>query len=89
VTAWQSQLHICQSISYVTVPADLSPDLERWLRPLLDAPRPFLRAWAVDAMCRVYGASRKVTALLKKMETDDAASVRARVRNLSREFGKG
>ncbi len=88
VTAWQAQLHICQSIKHITVPQELALELERWLSALLDAPRPFLRAWALDAVCQLRGASPKTKALLAQMETDDAASVRARVRNLKRAFTK-
>lgn len=88
VTAWQAQLHICQSIRYFTVPQELESNLEHWLEPLLNAKRPLLRAWSVDAMCRVRGAySPKTKALLDRMEADDAGSVRARIRNLKREFG--
>jgi len=87
ITAWQAQLHICQSISHIAVPEEAVPAVEVWLETLLSAPRPFLRAWAIDALCHVRGASGKTDALLKRMENDKAASVRARVRNLKRVFG--
>lgn len=89
VTAWQAQLHICQSVGHISVPEALVPDLESWLLQLLDAPRPFLRAWTVDAVCRLWGGSSKTDAVLAQMQSDQAASVRARVRNLKREFGAG
>lgn len=87
VTAWQAQLHICQSIGKIDVPHGLVLDLSQWLETLLVAPRPFLRAWALDALCQLQGSSPETNALLAQMETDDAASVRARVRNLRRKFG--
>ena len=89
VTAWQAQLHICQSIGRVAVPEEAAPALEQWLTALLNAPRPFVRAWALDALCRLRGASVETDALLEHMEKDKAASVRARVRNLKRTVGGG
>lgn len=90
VTTWQAQLHICQSIQYLAVPQESAPDLEQWLEALLEAKRPLLRAWSVDALCRVRGSSSpKTKTLLEQMETDDAGSVRARIRNLKREFDAG
>lgn len=89
IGAWQAQLHVCQSIVHMTVHTELAPVMESWLTSLLDTPRPFLRAWASDALCRLRGASPQTAALLERMELDDAASVRARVRNLKREFGAG
>ncbi len=89
ITAWQAQLHVCQCMRFIPVPDDLAPRLEAWFSALTDAERPFLRAWAVDALCRLNGASDKTDALLNRMEADDAASVRARVRNLKREFDTG
>ena len=89
VTAWQAQLHICQSLRHVAVPEEAVSVLEEWLTALLNAPRPFLRAWAVDGLCRLRGASVETDALLEKMGEDKAASVRARVRNLKRSFGGG
>lgn len=89
VTAWQAQLHICQSLRYIPVQQDQTGELETWLNGMLDAPRPFLRAWAVDALCKVHGPSAQTMALLLQMETDKAASVRARVRNLKKDLGIG
>ena len=86
VTAWQAQLHICQCIAHISVPPKATPGLETWLRALLDAQRPFVRAWALDALCRLLGASSKTRFLLNQMESDKAASVRARVRNLRATF---
>ena len=87
VTAWQAQLHVCQSIRHVAVPREAEPILEQWVTTLLDAPRPLLRAWALDALCQQRGATSETKSLLKRMEADKAASVRARVRNLMAEFG--
>lgn len=87
VKAWQAQLHICQLIRYLKVPEKSEQSFETWLETMLDARRPFLRAWSVDAYCRLCGGnSQKTMSLLDRMKEDEAASVRARVRNLKREF---
>lgn len=80
--AWQAKLHICQGVSHLNVPKTARETLRSWLTPLLDAERPFLRAWALDALCHLPGT--RVDALLRRMAEDKSASVRARVRILQR-----
>ena len=87
VTAWQAQLHVCQFAGLLEVPEALKAPFSAWLHDRLDAERPFLRAWALDALCHLLGPSAETDALLRRMETDKAASVRARLRNLKRQFG--
>lgn len=82
VSAWQAQLHLCQSLARIDVPAPRRDPLRAWLMPLLEAERPFLRAWALDALCRLPGEAKARDRLLDRMGKDPAASVRARVRNL-------
>jgi hypothetical protein len=83
---WQAQLHICQSAAYLTFSADGAATMDRWLTPLLHHHRPFLRAWSVDALCRIaaqhpeYGHAARDAA--RAAAKDSAASVRARVRQL-------
>ncbi|SLN76565.1 hypothetical protein RUM8411_04432 [Ruegeria meonggei] len=88
VTAWQAQLHICQSLVHMSVPQEVEPILKQWLNPLLDAPRPFVRAWATDALCRLCDKHSDRWNVLEQMSEDKAASVRSRVRNLMTEFGE-
>jgi ribosomal protein S18 acetylase RimI-like enzyme len=80
--AWQAKLHICQTVSHLDLQETAREGLRGWLTPLLDAERPFLRAWALDALCHLPGT--RVDALLRRMAEDSSASVRARVRNLRR-----
>ncbi|GAB5480718.1 MAG: hypothetical protein Pars92KO_04750 [Parasphingorhabdus sp.] len=83
---WQAQLHVCQSAAYLTFSADGAATMDRWLTPLLHHDRPFLRAWSVEALCRVaaqhpeYGTVARDAA--RAAAGDSAASVRARVRQL-------
>lgn len=90
VVAWQAQLHVCKSIRFLAVPKEFGPHVEDWLTTLLDAPRPFLRTWSLDAYCRLCGGNApKTKSLLDRMEQDDSASVRARARGVRREFDAG
>ncbi|WP_229953775.1 hypothetical protein [Parasphingorhabdus litoris] len=83
---WQAQLHVCQSAAHLTFSADGAATMDRWLTPLLHHDRPFLRAWSVDALCRIavqhpeYGHAARDAA--RAAAKDSAASVRARVRQL-------
>ncbi|QTD56744.1 hypothetical protein [Parasphingorhabdus cellanae] len=83
---WQAQLHICQSAAYLSFSADGAATMDRWLTPLLHHDRPFLRAWSVDALCRIavqhpeYGTAARDAA--RAAAKDSTASVRARVRQL-------
>lgn len=88
ITHWQAQLHICQMAGFLTIPGDKVVWFRNWLLPLQHHDRPFLRAWALDALCGLPGAASQtsVRELLEKMAEDPAASVRARVRNLRKSF---
>lgn len=84
--SWAAQLHVCQSIRFLEVPRDEAAGLAGWLDPLLSHTRPFLRAWALDALYRLakqHDSYRKdLERALSAAMDDDAASVRARARNL-------
>lgn len=85
-SAWEAQLHISQSIQFLESANLNTGVLAKTLHPWCAAKRPFLRAWAIDAICGLaqHDPELKETAreLLTKGESDPAASVRARVRNL-------
>lgn len=86
IAAWQAQLHICQSARHLKISAQDAGTIANWLQPLLTHDRPFVRAWAVDALCRVARQHkryrRRVAKALDTAAEDPAASVRARARNL-------
>ncbi|MEL7447354.1 MAG: hypothetical protein AAGK02_16370, partial [Pseudomonadota bacterium] len=75
---------VCQSIRYLAIPAGHAQLVARLLAPLLNHRRPFLRAWALDALdwvARVEpGLRGQVSAAMDEAERDDAASVRARAK---------
>ena len=84
ITSWQAQLHICQAVRHLAVPTHLARNCADWFEALLRSNRPFLRAWAMDALQQL--ASReavlgdRAAAALQAAEQDPAASVRARAR---------
>jgi len=84
---WQAQLHICQSIQFLTPDNDAAEQTRLWLAPLLAHKRPFLRAWALDAICHLASLfpvhQGEATRALEIALCDPAASVRARARNLA------
>ncbi len=88
---WAAQLHVCQSIQFLEVPADLAPELMAWLRPLSESPRPFVRAWSVDALDRLAQQlpefEAEARSVLEAADADPAASVRARARQIRKRSG--
>jgi len=83
---WAAQLHICQSVRHVRVPEESAAKLAQWLDKLLDNKRPFLRAWSLDALSALAIQHSEYAGLfnsaLQVAHGDDAASVRARARQL-------
>ena len=86
LTDWATQLHICQSVRLLNVPARNAQVLADWVTGLLDHERPFLRAWSLDALGALAGQYREhsqaFNAALERAHQDQAASVKARARNL-------
>ena len=85
--SWGAQLHVCQCIGRLELSPDQLAMLVQWLEPILAHQRPFLRAWSLDALwalARLDPALRdRAEAARKTALEDDAASVRARARNLA------
>lgn len=86
--SWAQALHICQAMKYLDLTeADAISHLPRF-QDLASHKRPFLRAWAVDAVVvlgKRHGGEVLSAAqtLLANAAKDPAASVRARVRNIA------
>ncbi len=91
ITAWDAQLHLCQIARYLTFGAGDAERFSSWLEGLLTHKRPFLRAWSLDALCRVAlqheGYRARALEALEAGAQDPAASVKARVRRLRKETG--
>lgn len=84
--AWEARLHIVQSVQFIRNEDFDTRKLAEIITPWHLAKRPFLRAWTLDALCRLAqrdpSLKDSAAALLAKADDDPAASVRARVRNL-------
>ena len=91
ITAWDAQLHLCQIAQYLTFSAKDANRFATWLESLLTHKRPFLRAWSVDALCRIAlqheRYREKAQDALEAASKDEAASVAARIRKLRSETG--
>ena len=85
---WAAQLHLCQSIGLLDIPVKHAGDVAAWINSLLAHDRPFVRAWALDALSHVAarddGLAPSFEDALGKAHDDEAASVRARARNLAK-----
>lgn len=95
LASWGAQLHICQSVRLLPLEAakaakaaQVEP-LAAFLGPLLTAPKPFLRAWSLDALVHLATIDPtlkpQAREALAAAQQDKAASVKARARNLARE----
>lgn len=88
MTDWKAQLHLCQTIHHLDLSEDEAIILIPWLDILMSHQRPFLRAWALDALCHLTrhhtGFAHIAIVALEAAENDHAPSVRARVRNIKK-----
>lgn len=83
---WAGKLHVCQTMQYIEIPCDRADTAAQWVTGLLEHDRPFVRAWAIDALCRIavqHASFRDVASdAVQNGGRDNAASVRARCRKL-------
>lgn len=87
LSTWGSVLQLCQSVRFLAVAPDDAVRLANWISGHLDHKRPFIRAWSLDALCSLARSHHRLRAeaerALTKAKDDPAASVRARVRNIT------
>ncbi|NQY96906.1 MAG: hypothetical protein HRT82_07070 [Henriciella sp.] len=87
--SWPAALHILQSVRRVDLTGARDTAAFDAMKAYADHPRPFLRAWAMDAMWRMAHAFPDLQADARRAIgtglNDKAASVRARARQLSKE----
>lgn len=85
--SWEARLHLLQMLPAWALPAERSQALRRRLLgpAFLQAPNKFLRAWTYNALATLADQHpdyrKEVTTLLHHGAEDEAASVRARIRN--------
>ena len=92
IPSWQAKLTICQSVEAFELTATQANTFITWASTLADHERPFLRAWSLHARIIIatqFEKYRKAAlSALEVAENDDAASVRARARNLRKLLAK-
>ena len=90
VDSWGAVLHLCQTAEYFAFTPDQARRFGEWAAEFLDHKRPFLRAWSMDALQRAARQAPDLAPLAEKAligaESDSAASVRARARNVRAEI---
>ena len=83
---WESKLHILQCLPYLDIPEDESAGLEQFLDSCLESDYKFLRAWAYNGFnelsLRFPRYREEVNRMLARASESEAASVRARIRNI-------
>lgn len=83
---WESKLHILQCLPHLDIPEDRSAGLEQFLDSCLESDNKFLRAWAYNGFnelsLRFPRYREEVTHMLARACESEAASVRARIRNI-------
>ena len=86
LTHWLSKLHICQMLQYVEIPKDSTDNIVWFLERNLMHENKFLRAWSYNGFFELARQHQNYLGVaidqLERGETDSAASVRARIRNI-------
>jgi hypothetical protein len=87
VTSPWARLHLCQAVRFLALPEGLAEEVVSFAEACRASERPFLRAWATDALVAVAAAHPRFEpaagAALAAAFEDPAASVRARARQLA------
>lgn len=83
---WESKLHVLQCLPYLDIPEDQSAALEQFLDSCLESDKKFVRAWAYNGYnelsLRFPRYREEVKLMLARASESEAASVRARIRNI-------
>ena len=83
---WESKLPMLQCLPCPEIPEDESAGLERFLEACLDSDNKFVRAWAYNGFnelsLRFPRYRERVEGMLARAGVSEAASVRARIRNI-------
>ena len=87
-TYWEVRLHLLQMLASLRIPARSLSGLKRLLPSLLMDDNKFVRAWALSVLAEIADQSetlrQDVISTIQDAENDDAASVRARVRQIQK-----
>ncbi|MFQ5640236.1 MAG: hypothetical protein ACE5IR_19830, partial [bacterium] len=83
---WEAKLHLCQILPYFTIAGRKKKQVEKFLRSCLAEDNKFVRAWAYNGFYELAVQHREymdeAVRMLNSAMNDEAASVRARIRNI-------
>ncbi len=83
---WESKLHVLQCLSYLDIREDDCVGLENFLDTCIKSEKKFVRAWAYNGFnelaIRFPRYREAVDGMLARAGESEAASVRARIRNI-------
>ena len=83
---WESKLHVLQCLPYLNILEEDSVDLEKFLDACVKSDNKFVRAWAYNGFnelsLRFPRYRERVDDMLARASISEAASVRARIRNI-------
>ena len=83
---WESKLHILQCLPHLNIREDDCADLEKFLHACIKSEKIFVRAWAYNGFnelaTRLPRYREEVDDMLARASESEAASVRARIRNI-------
>lgn len=89
VTMWEAKLHILQSMPYLPIADSAKALVESFLRTCLDEKNKFVRAWIYNGWYELASQYPQYRAEAKQLLTrgmeEEAASVRARIRNIMKQ----
>ncbi|GAB5442155.1 MAG: hypothetical protein Fues2KO_25040 [Fuerstiella sp.] len=89
-TYWEVRLHLLQMLASLRVPARTIPGLKKLLPGLLVNDNKFVRAWALSVLAEIADQQetmrKDVILTIRDAANDDAASVRARVRQIQKRY---
>lgn len=85
---WEAKLHVLQSLTYFEIDRATKTTVEAFVRECLDADNKFVRAWAYSGfyeLAEQFAEYRDEAArLLDTAMSNEAPSVKARIRNIKR-----
>ena len=86
---WEAKLHVLQCLPHVDVPSNHKETVEDFIRSCLSEINKFVRAWAYNGFyelaCQYPEMQAEAEALFEAASEDEAASVKARVRNIQKQ----
>jgi HEAT repeat protein len=89
-THWEVRLHLLQMLTSLRVPARSLSRLKRLLTGLLTDDNKFVRAWSLSVLAAIADQSeamrQDVISTIEEAGNDEAASVRARVRQIQKRY---